>query len=120
MIATYLNELKDLILRESYGQKDFTILYKRVTPKCEKCGFRVTSKELETCPTCREKISKFKEATATIEKMDMKNFIDEKHLIYFDADASNGKGGFRSCRIENIRCIGINGKKYCVLRKEEE
>ena len=124
------NEVVEMI-RKNSKNKIFSMIFERVNPKCEKCGY--ASKKLigiDECPRCNGKVLKYAFATARLGVVEPKyalkpgtgkfkgesfeEALQQGRLKYFDMTKDDGKGDYRSCLISNIKNIKINGERYMV------
>jgi len=119
-------------IRKVAGDKIFAMTYERVAAKCPFCG-KSNKKwnELDECPICGTKLSKFRDATCRLGVTDPKNctapgkgkFIGESfeealakgNLKYFDMNAENKDetiGCYRTAKIEKIKEIRMDGRIF--------
>ena len=125
-------DVKALIESVKKG-KFFSMHFERVAPKCETCD--KSSKKwvgLETCPICGAVLSLERETLAQrgIENpadiadkpngngVSAKDAMEQGVVKYYDCNAVNKngvKGGYRSCRVENIKRITIDKVQYFVV-----
>lgn len=126
-------QAKALIENVKKGQF-FSLHFERVAPKCEHCEKSNKAwKHLENCPICGQPLSFERETLAQrgvenpadIADKPNGNGISAKEAMamnwikYYDVNAVNKngvKGAYRSCKLENIRRITINGVEHYVVR----
>lgn len=127
-------------LRNVAKDKIFSMIYKRIAPKCASCGKSNKKWEgIDVCPHCGGQIMKYRFATCKLGVTDPKHttkpgegkfkgesFEDalaDGRLKYFDMNVENEdgtKGNYRQCKIENIREIRTNGQVYWVKNEETQ
>jgi hypothetical protein len=125
-------DVKALIESVKKG-KFFSMHFERVSPKCETCN--KSSKKwvgLETCPICGAVLSFERETIAQkgVENpanpadkpnglgISAKDALEMNWVKYYDCNAINkdgSKGGYRSCRLENIKRITIDKVQYFIV-----
>ena len=87
----------------------FSMLYKRVNPKCLHCNKSKSSwRGLSHCPVCGNPLDSERFANA---KITYDSNINGNLFQYFDTDVNEN----RNCRIENIIKFTINDVNYFVI-----
>ena len=120
-------------LVENGRNRIFSVTYKRANAKCTVCG-RSNKKfnDLDVCPHCSGKLTKFRVGTGKIGVTDPKHalkpgtgqFIGESfedalkagRFKYFDMNSDEGKGDYRQFRVENLFSIKVNGESFLVKK----
>ncbi|MBR4315729.1 MAG: hypothetical protein IKP65_01980 [Alphaproteobacteria bacterium] len=120
-------EVKNLINTIKKG-KFFSLFFERVAPKCPHCNKSNKKwKGLTHCPICGTELSLERESIAQLgiynprdnsiapkgTGISAKEALEDNLLKYYDTNAE-GKGGYRTARIENIRRITYEGVDYFV------
>ena len=87
----------------------FSMLYKRVNPKCLHCNKSKSSwRGLSNCPICGNPLDSERFANA---KITYDSNINGNLFQYFDTDVNEN----RNCRIENIIKFTINDANYFII-----
>lgn len=118
------NDVKALIESITKG-KFFSMYFERVAPKCEHCEKSNKAwKHFENCPICGQPLS-FERKTLAQKGVEnpadgnkpngngvsAKEALENGVVKYYDANA----GGYRSCRIDNIKRITVDKIEHYVI-----
>ena len=126
----HLADVKPIIENIQRG-KFFSMFFERVAPKCTSCGKsnkKWKEQGLTHCPICGNPLSFERETIAQLgianprdisitpkgTGISAKEALDEQNLVKYYDTRADGKGGYRSTRIENTRRITYEGNDYFV------